>query len=242
MAAFGKAALRWLLIRFALLFFILASASANAGTTLKSWQQNREGVKQFEKKNYYPAYQGFAKALEDDPLSWQVQMNLGLVFDANEEYEKAAKAYGGVLHIVPENSEPHFYALYNMGNSLAKQQKIDEALKAYQAALEIKPDSLETKNNIELLWQGGGGGGKGDNKDKKENKDGQGNNQQQREDSLKNPPPDEKKKQQPKPFNSEDLSKDDVKRILDEIKNQEQSIRANEYEKGAKESAKGKDW
>lgn len=227
------------MIKAVLLFFVLSFGSVHAAT-LKSWGQNREGVKQFEKKNYYPAYQSFAKALEDEPLSWQVQMNLGLVFDANEEYEKAAKTYGGVLHIVPEGSEPRFMALFNMAGSLAKQQKIDEALKAYQAALEIKPDSLETKNNIELLWQGGGGGGKG--KESKDKKEGEGNNQQQREESLKNPQQDEKKKQQPKPFNSEDLSKEDVKRILDEIKNQEQGIRANEYQKGAKESAKGKDW
>ncbi|MBX3023178.1 MAG: tetratricopeptide repeat protein [Bdellovibrionales bacterium] len=221
---------------------VLLFALPAHATTWQAYTSNAEGVRQMEKKNFYPAYQSFLKALEDDPLSWQVQMNLGLVFEANEEYSKAVKAYTGAAHIAKEGSEERFSSLFNLGGALAKEQKIEEALKAYQAALDIKPDSLEVKNNIELLWQGGGGGGKGDNQNKDKKEQQQGNNQQQREDSLKNPQKEEKQKPQPKPFDSEDLSKEDVKRILDEIKNQEQSIRANEYQKGGKEASKGKDW
>ncbi len=40
----------------------------------------------------------------------------------------------------------------------AKAKKIDAALESYQAALELDPDSIEVKNNIELLWQGSGQG------------------------------------------------------------------------------------
>lgn len=224
-------------------FFVLSmiGPAALAGT-LESYKHNREGIKHLENKNFYGAYQEFIKALEDEPLSWQLQMNLGLALEANEEFDKAAQAYKGVLQIVPEKSEERFMALFNMGGALARSGKIDEALAAYQEALEIKPDSLEVKNNIELLWQGGQGKGKGKSDSKDQQQQNQGSNQQQREESLKNPQPDEKQKQQPKPFNSQDLSKEDVKRILDEIKNQEQSIRANEYQKGPKDSPKGKDW
>lgn len=213
---------------------------AAPATTLKAWSHNRKGIQNLGQKNYYPAHQEFMRALETDPLNPYVQMNLGLTFEANEEFAKAEKAYRGVLLLEKENSELRFQALFNLAGALARQQKIDEALAMYQAALEIQPESLEVKTNIELLWQGGGGGGQGNNKDEQD-KEQQGNNQQKREQSLNQPQPDQQK-QQPKPFNSQDLSKEDVKRILDEIKNQEQSIRANEYEKGPKESAKGKDW
>jgi Ca-activated chloride channel family protein len=216
----------------------LFGATAQAATW-KSFWHNREGVHQLERKAYFPAYQAFTKALADDPLNPNVQMNLGLTFEANEEYEKAEKAYRGVLHLAPEKSQMRFQALFNMAGALAKQEKIDEALGAYQAALEINPDSIEVKTNIELLWQGGQGNGKG--KKQKKDDDKQGNNQQKRENQDPNQQ-DEQQKKQPKPFNSQDLSKEDVKRILDEIKNQEQSIRAQEYEKNAKDAPRGKDW
>ena len=55
----------------------------------------------------------------------------------------------------------------------------------------------------------------------------------------------EKKEQKPssgREFKSPRLSKDDVRKILEELKNQEQKIRAKEYEEGRKERPYGKDW
>lgn len=245
----GAAASRCRLIR-RLLMHILAwvvGLTANAGT-YRSWQHNRAGIKELEAKNNFGAYSEFLKALEDDPLNPDVQMNLGLSFEVNQEWDKAEAAYRGVLKIVPENSALRFEALFNLARVYGEDKKIDQALETYQECLDMNPDSLEVKTNIELLWKGGGGGGGGQNKDQKnqkddkDNKDDKRSNQQKREDSLKNPPPEEPKNKQPKPFESQDLSKEDVKRILDEIKNQEQSIRANEYDKGAKEAPRGKDW
>lgn len=220
---------------------LLGLISNAEAATLKSWQHNRQGLKHLKDKAWLPANQDFVKGLEDDPLNPDLQMNLGLTYDANEEYDKSAQAYKGVLKLVPEGSPLRFAALFNLAGSYAKQQKIELALESYQACLEMQPDSREVKNNIELLWQGGGGGGKGDQSKpdpKDDKKDGR-SNQQKREQAGPEP---ENKKQQPKPFQSQELNKEDVKRILDEIKNQEQAIRANEYDKGAKESARGKDW
>jgi tetratricopeptide (TPR) repeat protein len=233
------------LIRRALAYFLSIFSLAHAGT-YHSWQHNRAGLKAMGNKNNFGAYTEFLHALEDDPLNPDVQMNLGLSFEANEEWDKAEAAYRGVLKLAPENSALRFEALFNLARVYGQNKKIDLALETYQACLDMNPDSLEVKTNIELLWKGGGGGGNGENKDQKQNqkddKDDKRSNQQKREDSLKNPPQDEQKNKQPKPFESQDLSKEDVKRILDEIKNQEQAIRANEYDKGAKEAPRGKDW
>lgn len=234
-------------IFFLLLFFSSANVSA---TSLDAYMANREGVQKFNQKSFYPAYQNFLKALQEDPLNPQVHMNLGRTFEENEEFEKAEKAYKGALKLIPENSSLRFEGLFNLAIVQAKQDKIDEALGSYQAALEMDPDSKEVKTNIELLMQGQGGGGKdqdkdGKGKDKEQKKEGEGDKDKDKD--KKDPKQNqqdgqEPKKPQPKPFESKDLTPQDVKKILDEIKNQEQSIRAGEYERNAKDSPKGKDW
>jgi Ca-activated chloride channel homolog len=225
-----------------------------SATTVQSYLRNREGVSKFKDKSYYPAYQSFLKALEEDPLNPELHLNLGLTFEANEEYEKSEQAYNGALKLIPPNSARRFEALFNLAGVLGKQSKIDEALGVYQAALDMYPESKEVKTNIELLWQQGQGGGKGKNQDKKsqkgDNKDQQqegdekDQKQSQKDKDGQDQPDkqDQKEQKKSRPFQSQELTPQDVKKILDEIKNQEQSIRAQEYERHAKEAPRGKDW
>lgn len=224
---------------------LLISTHARA-TTVGSFWENRNGIRKFKDKAYYPAYQSFLKALQEDPLNPELHLNLALVFEANEEWEKAEKTYKGALRLLPENSSRRFEALFNLAGTLAKQNKFDEALAAYQACLEMDPESKEVKTNIELLWQSGGGKGQNQNQDKKDQQgknkqDGEGQKKDEKKDQSQDPQQDQKKPQ-PKPFDSKELTPQDVKKILDEIKNQEQSIRAQEYERKAKEAPRGKDW
>lgn len=216
---------------------LLLTSGVGEAATVKSFARNREGIHSFKNKNMFQAFQRFSKALEDDPLNPEIQLNLARVFEENEEFEKAETGYRAALKLLPANSTRRFEALFNWAGTLAKLKRIDEALLAYQGALEMDPDSVEVKTNIELLWQGGGGGGGGKDKNDKNDKSQQGNKDQQGQGD-----PDQKDQKKPKPFDSQQLSKDDVKRILDEIKNQEQNIRAQDYEKGAREMPKGKDW
>jgi tetratricopeptide (TPR) repeat protein len=216
---------------------------------LRSYWHNREGVQKLEQKAYYPAYQTFLKALETDPLNPKIQLNLGRTFEANEEWDKAAATYKGALKLLENDPSLRFETLFNLGGVLAKQGKIDEALATYQECLDLNPESKEVKTNIELLWQGGGGQGnqdQKDQKDQKDNKDGKGKPQpkdgQGQGDKPQEPQEPKNGKKQPRPFQSQDLSPQDVKKILDEIKNQEQSIRAQEYERNGKEQGNSKDW
>lgn len=173
------------------------------------------------------------KALDDDPLNVGVHLNIARSLEAAEDFKKAEQAYKGVLAILPKDSPLRFEALFNLAGVQAKGKKIADALASYQEALEIKPDSLEVKTNIELMWQGQGEGeGDGDQEGepKEDQKDSKGNNPQQQP------------KKQPKQFDSKELTPQDVKKILDEIKNQEQGIRAQENDKGVKEAPRDKDW
>jgi tetratricopeptide (TPR) repeat protein len=211
---------------------------AAGATTLESYSFNRDGVRMLGEKAYYPAYQNFLKALESDPLNPYLQLNLALALEASEDFERAEKAYRGALNVAGQNPALRFQVLFNLAGVQAKRKKIEDALATYQAALELNPDSVEVKTNIELLWQGGGSGdGEGENQNQKQDqKNGKGGNEPQKPDD--NSAQKEKPKTpQPRPGDTEM-----EKRILDEIKNQEQSIRAKDYEKGAKDVPKAKDW
>lgn len=73
-----------------------------------------------------------------DPL-WQ-----GSAYYKAGEFEKALEAFQQV-----DSAQ----SLYNQGNTLAKLQKLDEAIKAYDEALEKKPDLADAKTNKEILEQ-----------------------------------------------------------------------------------------
>lgn len=224
------------------LAILLASLNASmaGATTLNSYLRNREGLQKFQAKSYYPAFQDFTRALNDDPLNAEVHLNIARTLEANEEFEKAEKAYKGVLNLLPADSTRRFETLFNLAGVQGKQRKIAEALDTYQAALELDPDSIEVKTNIELLWHQGEGEGEGnEGNEQKEPKDQRGRGEQEKDEPKQ---PEKKQKKQPKPFESKELSPQDVKKILDEIKNQEQSIRADENDKGAKDAPRDRDW
>ena len=132
-----------------------------------------------------------------------------------------------------------FASKYNLGVLYASKSEVDKALQYYQKALEHNPTSKEIKTNIELLLQQQQGKGKGDGKDKDKNQD-----QNEHEDSEDGEQPKEPQKfqNQPKQFNSEEMSKSDVNKILEELKKQEQQIRAKHERKGDKESDHDKNW
>lgn len=217
----------------------LVGVTARAAT-LDAFLKNREALKKYEQKAYFPSYQEFLKALQSDPMNPEIQLNLGRALEANQEFDKAQKAYRGALQLLPKDSNLRFEALFNLGNVQTKLKRIDEALATYQLALEMVPDSIEVKTNIELLWQNSQGG-EGENQDKQQQQQQQNQKQGGKGDKPQEQPEQQQQKK-PKPFDSQNLSQEDVKRILDEIKNQEQSIRANDYEKGAKDAPKAKDW
>lgn len=222
-----------------LLLLILNSTLTWALST-EAIKKNNLGVSQFEKKNYYPAYQSFLQSLVFEPFSPKVHLNLGLTFQQNEEFDKAIQEYKLVTRLPDVDPESVFYAHFNAATVLAGQSQIPEALAEYQAALELQPDSKEVKTNIELLWQQqqGGGKGKGKNKDSKSDKN-KDKNEKDKDQSQDQKPEEQKK---PEKFESQKLSQDDVRKILDELKNQEQQIRAEMNKKETKEAPRAKNW
>lgn len=217
---------------------LLASPASQLDTIFK----NNKAVKQMVEERHQEAFNILSQALVDAPGEAALSYNLGLTFESNEEKEKALKAYA-IAAKQSGDPELKFSALFNAARMAGDLKQLDLAVSLYQQALDIKPDSVETKNNIELLFQAssGGGGGESDKKEKEKNEKGDNKKEQEpnQNQDRKNEPD---KKPTPKPFQSKELSQQDVNKILDELRRQEENIRAKFNEKNRKESPVEKDW
>lgn len=237
---------------FIALFCLLVAGAVilGSGLSIQSIELNNEAVENLNEENSYFAYKKIVTALEDDPFNPYIQINLGLAFLLNKEHDKAIKIFSSVARSAENNSELKFQALFNAGVASAQSGKISLALEYYQQALEIKPDSQEVKTNIELLWQGNGQGKgnsqseEGDQDEGSDSEDKQkGNDKEKKKENPESENRDERENEpSQEKLGKEALSQEQIQAILQEIKNQEQKIRAEENKQGTKEAPNGKDW
>ena len=233
--------------KYYLLFFAVmflgggARAAALPNNNLSSTRENNKALALIKGNDPDTAESRLLKALGADPFNPILHLNLGWVFENEKKYDMAVREYESVLRPLPGRTVPDqlkFIAHFNAGNALAENKDIAGALTQYQAALDLKPDSKETKINIELLFKGGkgqGGGKSGDKNNKNNSKNGQ--------KKPNNPNQNFTNKGNPKPqFNSKDLTREDVRKILEEVQSEEQKVRAREYEHQTKDTPPAKDW
>jgi Ca-activated chloride channel family protein len=215
---------------------------------------NNQAVSNFKKELPVEALDGFSKSLANLPDRAEVHFNIATSFMALKEDEKALREYEVALRASSDlsntaNAELTYKIYFNRAQIFASQKKTAEALRSYQEALRIRPDSREVKTNIELLMMSGDGEGEGEsgdqNKDQNndQNKDSKQNqNQSQDKPKQEKPQSGPTPKPTPKPFKSEQLSQQDVSRILEELKRQEDQIRERMQREGGRDAPLEKDW
>lgn len=229
---------------------LLAGAQPAQASEFDGVLQNNKSVRDFKGERFVESLDGFTKSLSDLPDSPEVHFNIGNGFMANKDDAKALTEFDVALKMGP-SKELEYKIHFNRAIALATMKRTAEALDAYQQALRVKPDSVETKTNIELLMKQGDGDGEGEDEKKNQDPSKDGKDQKDQKDQ-KNDPKDQQKQDQPpkgptpkptpKPFKSEQLSQQDVGRILEELKRQEDQIRERMQREGGREAPREKDW
>lgn len=210
-----------------------------------------------KKEKHEDALSKYYSILEDNSERAEIHSNIGVLLNTMQKSEDSLKSLEHALKLAKDQSnlEMIFKVYYNLAVYYGAQKKIPEALANYQAALDIVPTSNEIKTNIELLLQ--------QQQQKQQDQQGQNNqnkqdkqNEQQKDES--DPSADDKEEKnkkneqkrenspqyQPRPFKEDQLLERDVKKILSELRNQEQKIMANFGKKEKKGTSKKneKDW
>jgi len=229
----------------------------------------RQGNQDYQKGAYNEAEINYRKALDKNPTNTVAQFNLGGAMYSQENYEKAAEVYSAT-DIKEKTAEEKSAVYYNLGNSMLKAGKSDEATAAYKQALRENPKNEEARYNLEYLRQKQQQEqNKDDNKDDKKDqdkKDQDQNKDQEKQDQdkkdQKQDQQDQNKDQQDKQQDqsqdkqdqqqgkqneqqSQKISKKDAERMLDALKNNEKKT-LEKLKKAKKKNAKviksEKDW
>lgn len=231
--------------------FIIASLN-QMGCTRQSDSENMSvssywnllsGIYSLKQDRFDQSLDRFGEATVDSPSSPLTHFHLGSAHFFLKREESALTALEQA-RLTTNQSDLLFQIHFNRGFVFSSMKgKRDEALREYQMALSFKPNSIETKTNIELLIQQSQQGGQGDS-DEQENQSDEtdSGDQDSKEPNQNKQPESAKQKSKPKPFESKDLTEHDVARILEELKRQEDSIREKMQREGGKETAKEKDW
>jgi tetratricopeptide (TPR) repeat protein len=195
----------------------------------------RNGNELYADSSYNEAEIQYRKSLLEDQDYFNASFNLADAIYKQERYEESSALFDALKDDAP--TETDLAKVYhNIGNSLVKEQKLDEAISAYKSALRINPNDKDTRHNLALTHQQKqqqedkdgqekDKEGKNKQKEKKEQEQNQENKEQQ-EDKQENKPEEKKEK----------MSKETAEKMLEAIQQQEKELQ----EELQKKKVKGK--
>ena len=203
----------------------------------------RDGNKLYADSSYNEAEMQYRKSLEKDQDYFNASFNLADAVYKQERYEESSALFDALKDNAPtENDLAKVY--HNLGNSLVKEQKLEEAIDAYKSALRINPKDKDTRHNLAITHQQKQQQEKEqeqENKDEnKENKDEQkqdkdGENKEEEKNQENKEQQEEKKESKPEE-KKEEMSKETAEKMLEAIQQQEKELQ----EELQKKKVKGK--
>ena len=201
----------------------------------------RDGNKLYTDSSYNQAEIQYRKSLEKDQDYFNASFNLADAVYKQERFEEASALFDALKDNAPtENDLAKVY--HNLGNSLVKEQKLEEAIDAYKSALRINPKDKDTRHNLALSKQRKQEQEKQENKEdqeeKEEDKEGEDKKEQEQNKEQKekdNQEQNEEEQNQPEE-KKEEMSKEDAEKMLEAIQQQEKELQ----EELQKKKVKGK--
>jgi tetratricopeptide (TPR) repeat protein len=180
----------------------------------------REGNKQYDEGNFAESEVQYRKALTKNPNSFKGKFNLGDAMYEQKNFAESGKLYNELTETNVGESEKSG-AYYNLGNSYMSEKKYKESIEAYKNSLRLNPDDEDARYNLEyarkMLQQ--------------QQQQQQQNQDQNKEDQDKK---DQNKDQQDNQQQPQQISKEDAKRMMEALKNNEKKTLQKLQEEKAK--------
>ena len=187
----------------------------------------------------------YRKSLEKDQDYFNAAFNLADAVYKQERYQEATSFFEALKDNAKNNQELS-QINHNLGNSLFKENKIDQAIDAYKNSLRQNPNDEETRYNlayaqkIKQQQQQQQNQDQEQEQDKKKNKKDQNQDQEKKNDNKEQKENDQKNQEEKK----DEMSKEDAKKMLEALQQKEKELQ----EKLQKKKTKGqkikilKDW
>ncbi|MBT3621611.1 MAG: tetratricopeptide repeat protein [Flavobacteriales bacterium] len=207
----------------------------------------RDGNKLYTDSSYNEAEIQYRKSLEKDQDYFNASFNLADAVYKQERYEESSALFDALKDNAPTETELA-KVYHNLGNSLVKEQKLEEAIAAYKSALRINPNDKDTRHNLAITHQQkqqqqeqeNKDENKEDKEDQKEDKEGE-NKEEEKENKEQEESQENKEQQEGKQENKpeekkEEMSKEAAEKMLEAIQQQEKELQ----EELQKKKVKGK--
>ena len=197
----------------------------------------REGNELFEKQDFEKAEVEYRKAADKKANSFEAAFNMADALYKQKKYDEALEQFSALAK--QETDKERLGEIYhNIGNTLLAMNKLDESIEAYKQSLRNRPNSQETKYNLEFARK------------QKQDQQNQDQNQDQNKDQNKdqqNKDQQNKDQQQQEQQAQPKISKEDAQRLLealeaDEKKTQEKVQKDKVQAQKAKKMKIEKNW
>jgi tetratricopeptide (TPR) repeat protein len=247
----------------AALILALLSAPSVFCTAQTPHQSLRAGDADFGKKDFKKSEENYRRAFEADKSS-KAGYNLGNAIYNQKRYDEAIKQYDDVIKKTDDKTLKT-NSLYNKGNAHFWKQEYPQAVDAYKNALKIDPQDADTKRNLALAQrflkkQQEEEKKKQDQQQNKDNKDDKNKSDKDKQpqnpndkdpqktdnqqDKGKDKPnqPDQNPKQNPQEQAQQDLKKEEAKRMLQIMDDEERKVQQRLKKGSPRPSRSAKDW
>jgi len=107
----------------------------------------RQGNRLFKSEKFPESEASYQKALESDPRNTLAAFNLGDALYRQEKFDEATQQFESIPARI-SNKHDAAKAFHNLGNANLLAGKIDPGIEAYKEALRRNPHDLDTKYNL----------------------------------------------------------------------------------------------
>ena len=201
----------------------------------------RKGNTAYKDSSYSDAEQLYREALMKDQSSYEASFNMADAIYKQERYSEANSLFKALSEKTDDKIKKS-ESYHNLGNSLLKEQKLDEAIEAYKNALRNNPKDLDTKHNLAYAMRMKNQSQEEEKEDQKEEEKKEEKEEQKEEEKDKGENQNEKgeqseeeKKEEPKqPQDPNEMTEEEAQQILDALQQQEKELQEDLQKKKQK--------